>query len=303
MDPEPVGQGQGHRRRPRPGADHGVGDAAPDPLVDQGRGEGGLYAHLRRAPPRRTARHRSTPGPAARVHADGAPVGPRGRRAVAGPHPGRRRPPGPRRVGRGAGRPARRPPPWCGRPSPRRSGRRRAICSATRSVPGWPCTWPREPIWTIRRLVLIGGTGGIEDPGARRRRRQADEATAAALEASGDVDGVHRSVAQGAAVRPTGRRGPDAPNGGATPPPGWRRACGWPGPALRCRCGTDIPELSVPLLALAGSDDTRFAVHALRLARLAPRGYATLIPGGGHAVHLARPDLVGRHLRHWLATA
>jgi 2-succinyl-6-hydroxy-2,4-cyclohexadiene-1-carboxylate synthase len=39
----------------------------------------------------------------------------------------------------------------------------------------------------IRRMVLIGATGGIEDHEVRRRRREADENTAAALEASGDV--------------------------------------------------------------------------------------------------------------------
>ena len=64
-----------------------------------------------------------------------------------------------------------------------------------------------------------------------------------------------------------------------------------------------IPKLTVPLLALAGTDDTRFGAHAFRLARAAPHGVASLIPGGGHAVHLAQPDLVGRLVGHWLATA
>jgi 2-succinyl-6-hydroxy-2,4-cyclohexadiene-1-carboxylate synthase len=64
-----------------------------------------------------------------------------------------------------------------------------------------------------------------------------------------------------------------------------------------------IPGLNVPLLALAGSDDTRFAAHALRLARLAPKGVASLIPGGGHAVHLAQPDVTGRIVEQWLAMA
>ena len=45
-----------------------------------------------------------------------------------------------------------------------------------------------------------------------------------------------------------------------------------------------------PLLALAGTDDIRFAAHALRMAALAPLGVASLVPAGGHAVHLAQPD-------------
>jgi len=38
----------------------------------------------------------------------------------------------------------------------------------------------------------------------------------------------------------------------------------------------------------------------LRVARLAPSAVATLVPGGGHAVHLAQPDLTWRVLDHWL---
>ena len=61
-----------------------------------------------------------------------------------------------------------------------------------------------------------------------------------------------------------------------------------------------LPTLSAPVLALAGSDDTRFASHALRVARLVRHGVASLVPGGGHAVHLAQPEQAARIVRHWL---
>jgi pimeloyl-ACP methyl ester carboxylesterase len=61
-----------------------------------------------------------------------------------------------------------------------------------------------------------------------------------------------------------------------------------------------LPSLRAPVLALAGSDDTRFASHAVRLARLAPNGVASLVPAGGHALHLAQPDQTVRLVRHWL---
>ena len=64
-----------------------------------------------------------------------------------------------------------------------------------------------------------------------------------------------------------------------------------------------LRDLPTPLLALAGTDDTRFGAHALRLAQSAPNAIATLIPGGGHAVHLAQPLVVARLVHHWLATA
>lgn len=154
----------------------------------------------------------------------------------------------------------------------------------------------------IRRLVVIGATGGIEDPAARDRRRQADDATAAALEAAGDVEAfVDRWVSgpmfsrlAGAAQTAERRRNSAAGlasslrlAGTGTQEPLWDR----------------IPELAPPLLALAGTDDNRFGAHAFRLTRAAPAGVASLIPGGGHAVHLAQPAVVGRLVGHWLATA
>jgi pimeloyl-ACP methyl ester carboxylesterase len=36
------------------------------------------------------------------------------------------------------------------------------------------------------------------------------------------------------------------------------------------------------------------------MASLAPRGVATLVPAGGHALHLAQPDQAARVVRHWL---
>jgi 2-succinyl-6-hydroxy-2,4-cyclohexadiene-1-carboxylate synthase len=154
----------------------------------------------------------------------------------------------------------------------------------------------------IRRLVVIGATGGIEDPEARRRRREADQAKADALEASGDVEGfIDRWVGGplfarlGGAAQTAERHRNSAAGlasslrlaGTGTQEPLWDR----------------IPTLAVPLLALAGVDDERFGVHALRLARAAPHGIASLIPGGGHAVHLAQPYVAGRLVSHWLVTA
>lgn len=153
----------------------------------------------------------------------------------------------------------------------------------------------------VRRLILIGGTAGIEDPGARQKRREADEATAAALEASGDVASfIERWVSSpmfarlaGAAQTEERLRNSAAGlasslrlAGAGTQEPLWER----------------LPALEVPLLALAGTDDNRFAAHALRLAGTAPHAVASLIPGGGHAAHLAQPSLVARTVRHWLTT-
>lgn len=156
----------------------------------------------------------------------------------------------------------------------------------------------------VGRVVLIGGTGGVEDAAARASRRQADEALADELEASGDVDAFIARWLRGpmfarlsaVAAADDAERRRNTARGLAS--------------SLRlCGTGTQAPlwerlgALDTPLLALAGADDTRFAGHALRMAHLAPRALATLVPGGGHAVHLAQPAQAWRIVDHWLADA
>ncbi|HVT41394.1 MAG TPA: alpha/beta fold hydrolase [Acidimicrobiales bacterium] len=154
----------------------------------------------------------------------------------------------------------------------------------------------------VDRVVLIGAAGGLEDDAARARRRAADEAVAAELEASGDVDAFIAQWLRGPLfARLTALAGAGD---------GERRRNSAAGLASSLRlCGTGtqeplwahLPALDTPLLALAGADDTRFAAHALRLAGLAPHAVASLVPGGGHAVHLAQPEQTGRIVDHWLA--
>jgi 2-succinyl-6-hydroxy-2,4-cyclohexadiene-1-carboxylate synthase len=152
------------------------------------------------------------------------------------------------------------------------------------------------------RLVVIGATGGIEDAQARQRRREADDDTAAALEASGDVAAFIARWVSG----PMFARLADAAQ---TVERERNSAAGLASSLRLAGTGTQEPlwdritALSTPMLALAGADDMRFAARALRLARLAPDGVAALIPGAGHAAHLAQPDLVGRIVGHWLSMA
>jgi 2-succinyl-6-hydroxy-2,4-cyclohexadiene-1-carboxylate synthase len=149
--------------------------------------------------------------------------------------------------------------------------------------------------------VVIGATCGIEDSEARAARRRADESLADDLEASGDVDGFVESWLRGPLFERLGD--------GADQAERVRNSAAGLASSLRlCGTGTQeplwaaIPAVRCPVLALAGTDDTRFAAHALRLARSAASGVASLVPGGGHAVHLAQPDHTGRIVGHWLRT-
>ncbi len=141
----------------------------------------------------------------------------------------------------------------------------------------------------LRRLVLLGATGGIEDPAARAAREQRDRAMADELEASGDLEAfLARWLAQpmfaGLEDPGLGERLRNTPAGLAS--------------SLRLAgTGTQLPlwgrlgDLACPVLALAGATDVRFARHAARLAAGAPTGAWSLVPGAGHAAHLAQPAL------------
>jgi 2-succinyl-6-hydroxy-2,4-cyclohexadiene-1-carboxylate synthase len=150
----------------------------------------------------------------------------------------------------------------------------------------------------VSGAALVGATGGIEEPEARSTRRRSDESQADELESSGDVEGFLESWLHG----PLFDRLGDAADRSER----LRNSAAGLASSLRlCGTGTQeplwdaIPAIRCPILALAGTDDTRFAAHALRLARLAPSGVVSLVPGGGHAAHLAQPDHTGRIVAHW----
>ncbi len=153
----------------------------------------------------------------------------------------------------------------------------------------------------LRCALFIGVTAGMEDAGARALRRQSDDAIADELEASGDAARFIDSWLRGPLFQRLGL-------GGATERSERLRntASGLASSLRLCGTGTQeplwqqLPTISVPVLAMAGTDDTRFASHALRVGRSVPHGVTSLVPGGGHAVHLAQPEQSVRIVRHWL---
>jgi 2-succinyl-6-hydroxy-2,4-cyclohexadiene-1-carboxylate synthase len=153
----------------------------------------------------------------------------------------------------------------------------------------------------LRGLVFIGVTAGIEDAGERARRRRSDDEMAEALEASGDVEHFIDAWLRGPLFERLD------PADGAQRSERLRNSASGLASSLRlCGTGTQepiwdlLPRLASPVLAMAGTDDTRFAAHALRMAHQVPHGVASLIPGGGHAVHLAQPEQASRIVHHWL---
>lgn len=150
----------------------------------------------------------------------------------------------------------------------------------------------------VRRLVLVGGTAGLDDPDARTARRRRDDTLADQLESSGDVDGfVHRWLA--------------APMfaGLVTPAPGERRrntAAGLASSLRLAGTGTQQPlwdrlgQVTAPTLVLVGAGDLRFTTLGRRLVAGLPDAVLSLVPGAGHAAHLQQPALAARMVRQFL---
>ena len=152
----------------------------------------------------------------------------------------------------------------------------------------------------LHHAVFIGANGGIEDTEARARRRRADEAIADELEMAGDVGRFLEDWLRGPLF---GRLSFEA----ADRTERLRNSATGLASSLRlCGTGTQVPlwdrlsTLRCPVLAMAGTDDVRFAAHALRIAHQAPQAVASLVPGGGHAVHLSQPEQTWRIVQHWL---
>ncbi|HMD46599.1 MAG TPA: hypothetical protein VKG43_10585, partial [Acidimicrobiales bacterium] len=155
-----------------------------------------------------------------------------------------------------------------------------------------------------RRLVLIGATAGIDDDEARAARRRRDDEVADELESTGDVSGfLTRWLAAPmfAALGPSAAGLDERARNG---PAGLASSLRLAGTGTQRPRWGDLGRLAAPTLLVAGVDDPRFVAAAARLATLLPDATVSLVPGAGHAAHLAQPAVTARVVGHWLdATA
>jgi 2-succinyl-6-hydroxy-2,4-cyclohexadiene-1-carboxylate synthase len=144
----------------------------------------------------------------------------------------------------------------------------------------------------VARLVLVSASPGIEDAGERARRLAGDLRLARELERGGFERFIERWFSQ--------------PLFAGDPPDVSARARGDyarhdPGALARVlremSAGAMAPlwdrlgELDMPVTALAGERDERYAAIALRVAARLPRGVARIVPGG-HRLALENPAAV-----------
>jgi 2-succinyl-6-hydroxy-2,4-cyclohexadiene-1-carboxylate synthase len=154
---------------------------------------------------------------------------------------------------------------------------------------------------SVRGLVLLGATAGIEDPTEREARRHQDLATAARIE----QDGLETFL-DGWLTQPL--------FAGLSPERAFRAerltntVAGLQSSLEHAGTGSQLPSwdrlraLDMPVLAVAGADDAKFAALADRLAtEIGANATVALIDGAGHAAHLEQPERFLAVLQPWLA--
>lgn len=152
----------------------------------------------------------------------------------------------------------------------------------------------------VQGLVLIGATAGIEDPVERAARRRQDLLTAAQLTEVGLEQFLDRWLAQPLFVGlPVERAGlPERLENTAA---GLRTSLELAGTGSQDPSWERLSTLAMPVLALAGTEDAKFAALATRIAAtVGANATSALVPGAGHAAHLEQPDAFLEIVRPWL---
>lgn len=152
----------------------------------------------------------------------------------------------------------------------------------------------------VEGLVLVGATAGIDDPGARARRRQEDERRATHLEAVGVRRFVDEWLAGPlfAGLSPAvdcraARRGNTVE--------GLASSLRLAGTGAQADLWPRLHELAMPVLVVAGAHDQRFAALGRRLAgAIGPSATFATLAGAGHAAHLEQPAAFVALLEGWL---
>lgn len=152
----------------------------------------------------------------------------------------------------------------------------------------------------VDRLVLVGASPGIDDPGERERRRVGDRALADHLEAVGVAAFLQEWLAQplfaglsaGAAALPERL---------TNSVPGLSSSLRLAGTGVQPSLWPRLPELDQPVLIMSGALDEKFTAIGERMAAaIGANATHLVVPAAGHTAHLEQPDAFLTALRVWL---
>lgn len=151
----------------------------------------------------------------------------------------------------------------------------------------------------VMGLVLISGTAGIDNDAERHRRRESDRQLAHHILDIGIDAFVDEWLAQpmfGTLPRDEKDRAQRKVN----------TAKGLADNLLATGTGSQLPlwnrlaELRMPVLIIAGANDTKFVATAERLQQCITPSQLEIVANAGHAVHYEKPLIVASLIEHWL---
>lgn len=156
----------------------------------------------------------------------------------------------------------------------------------------------------VAALVLEGASPGIDDAAERAARVASDRALADDIELGGIATFVDRweriplfatqaRLSDDVRARLRQQRLTNRPAGLANSLLGMGTGAQ---PSLWPR----LRELTMPVLLIAGEDDTKYSEMARAMASRMPCAAVRIVSGAGHAVHLERPDAFNDHVKEFL---
>jgi 2-succinyl-6-hydroxy-2,4-cyclohexadiene-1-carboxylate synthase len=147
----------------------------------------------------------------------------------------------------------------------------------------------------VERLILIGASPGIADSAEREARRGADERLAGEIEGL-DIEEFARRWARTPVLTdlPEETRARAHADRLRSSPSGLARALRGLGTGALPSLWERLGGLRMPVSLVVGERDEKFTAIAERMAQAIPSAEVIVVPGAGHAVHLERPEAVGR---------
>jgi 2-succinyl-6-hydroxy-2,4-cyclohexadiene-1-carboxylate synthase len=150
-------------------------------------------------------------------------------------------------------------------------------------------------------LVTVGATAGIDDPGLRSSRAEADDRLAAWMEVAPIEDVVAIWERQPMfADQSEGLIEEQRPGRMNHVPAELAMLLRTAGQGVLEPVWHELLTLQLPVLAIAGARDEGYVAAARRIADLAPEGRAAIVEDAGHAAHLQRPQRVAELVEEFL---
>ncbi len=154
----------------------------------------------------------------------------------------------------------------------------------------------------IERLVLVGGTPGIDDTAERAARIADDESRADRIIEIGSERFVDEWLAQplfdGLTVTADDRR-----HRLGNTAEGMASSLRLAGTGAQRPLWSELGDVGVPVLVLAGDHDAKFTATGERMAAMMRHAEFAAIQGAGHAAHTEQPVATARLIADWITRA